>query len=475
MPEPICAIATPNGRGAISIIRTSGSGALEKLWQIFHPINKSIQCLRDYHRQAVYGKIFRKEEIEKTIDDVIVIPYVGPSSYTGEDSAEIQCHGNPIIVESIIEELYHIGFTMARPGEFTKRAFLSGKMNIDEADAVSDIIESKSHGELQNAISKKNGSFRKKMLQLRSDVMNFYGEWTVELDFLEEDIQFSDKEAKMKTIKGLIQEIKKIRNISEKTELYRKGLAITIYGPPNTGKSSLLNFLSGKDKAIVSPIPGTTRDAIESNIEITGIPVTISDTAGIHENTDNSIEQEGMKIAMEKVYDADIHYLMFDASISSEESLSAASMFRKIISDGNKKSFIIINKWDIVDKTWEKSYESSAFWQRLTENEVDLASVIPISVKTGYNLDKLIHSTEEHIKTVTSHEEGILLSAWQKDIISKCEKQMQNTEYLIQNNENPEIIAASVNIIQDYIAELTGYIATEDVLGRIFSRFCIGK
>lgn len=474
MGEPICAIATPHGRSAIAIIRASGNGSLEKISKIFS-FSDQKQSLDNLHRKAVYGKIFKYDLPSWIIDDVILIPYKAPFSYTGEDSLEIQCHGNPIIVEAIIKELYKIGFSPARSGEFTRRAFLSGKMNIDQADAVSDIIDARNQTELQYALAKKDGFFRKKMLQFRSEILNFHADLTSELDFMEEDIQFLTKKEKLQTIKNLTQNLQNLIALSEKSDLFRKGITITIMGPPNTGKSSLLNYLSGSDKAIVSSIPGTTRDIIESHIELAGTPVTISDTAGIRHDSQDTIEKMGIKIAMDKASVSDIHYLMLDGSISPQESLNNSSILESCLNHNRHKSWILINKWDIVHSSWKEVYQSSNFWEKIFSQKISLDCILPISVQNGYNIDRLNKLTENYIKQTFTHEEGLLLSVWQKDLLIQSIKELSIIKEALKMDENLEIITASLNIVLGYIAELTGEITSEDILGRIFSRFCIGK
>ncbi len=479
MAHPVCAVATPPGRSAIAIIRASGSGVLEKTASVFFRSGKNIN-LREFPRKAVYGNIIDIRSGNVHVDDVIVLPFLSPDSYTGEDSVEIHCHGNPVIIEWILGILYSLGMEPARPGEFTKRAYLSGKMNLDSAEAVHDIIEARGKYELQNAIARRNGQYRTRLWKIRSLLLNFQADVTAELDFLEENLEFQSQTTKKETIRNVMEEIRISLDTAEKMDIYRAGLSITIMGTPNTGKSSLLNYLSGYEKAIVTDIPGTTRDAVETSTVWAGIPVTLTDTAGLRDNPGDAIEQKGMEITLEMSSRSDIVFIMMDASLPPEESIpSTRTQVSRIPETGNIQSiWILLNKWDIVHPEWERRKTLANIAEEMGM-EMGKTRVIPISVKTRYNLVELTQQVEKEISSLHVHEEGMMLSAWQREDLRKILEELNSIDQILtvspEGNRNLEIVTASMDAVMGYLGEILGEITTEDLLGRIFSRFCVGK
>lgn len=453
MTNRICALATPPGRSAVAVIRLSGEGTLAVLEEIFLPSFHSNSSLSKYHRRAVLGKIV---EPGRTIDEVLILPFLAPHSYTGEESAEIHLHGNPVIVEQTFTLLFRHGFQAARPGEFTLRAFQNGKLDLTQAEAVHEIVEARNDYELQQALQQKEGSFRSELLRLRSELINLTADFTAELDFIEEDIQFLELSEKFNRIQSLQQSFEKILNLSKQKVRYREGYEIVIAGPPNAGKSTLLNTLLGENRAIVSDTPGTTRDFIESELSINGIQIRLIDTAGIRVATDDAIEKKGIEKSLEKAEMADLVLHVLDGSLPRPENLLVEG----------KKNLILVNKLDKLDDSWQ---QSEASWEKEAEQ------LFFLSLQTGERRQSFLESFYRIVGEENRHSEGFLLSSWQQEILERIQKELSDVFEFLKAEESPEMAVAALHNAVERIGELTGEVTTEDILGRIFSRFCIGK
>ena len=464
MSHPICAIATPIGRSAIGVIRASGENCLGLISEIFRPSSGKRYDLNAHPRVAVSGRLFKEDQI---IDEVLLLPFKAPQSYTGEDSAEIYSHGNPIILKAILATLYTVGFAKAAPGEFTKRAFLSNKMDLTQAEAVREIIEAKTELGVQKALQMKEGSFRKKLLEFRSSFLNLIADLSAELDFLEDGIQSSSQNEKIARLNELLKELKSIQRHSGGLKIFREGLELVILGPPNAGKSSLINYLIGQNRAIVSEQPGTTRDYLQEEIAMEGMPLIFVDTAGIRalkRTSETTIEKTGIENSLKKARNADLILFLLDGSLSMEEP-SYVSFMQELKSFQKKEQIILINKKDILHKDWASPKKI----QHLKKEPIF------ISALTGENIDLFQQKLKELISRKHSHGEGIMMSAWQNDMFSRLLSAISHTKNLVLCKETDEIIIASLQDALDTISQLVGEISDEDILGRIFSRFCIGK
>lgn len=419
-------------------------------------------------RVARYGRILAGNS---TIDDVLLTYFPHGNSFTGEESLEINCHGNPLIVRQILNQLYLLGIEPAAPGEFSRRAVLNGKLNLHQAEAIREIIEARGERELQAARWMQDGHFRNELLQMRSSLFNLTADVTAELDFVEEDIEFSSNQNKINSLEAVLQYVQKLGERAEGGNLLHSGLQIAIIGAPNTGKSSLLNLLSGKEKAIVSDIPGTTRDYIEESIQIAGVPVTFVDTAGLRHNSEDVLEKTGMERSILKSREARFILVLLDGKkepkLAIEESPLGSEFLKKLQLENKEHLKVLINKSDALHADWP--VDNGALPGLLQNLQVEY-----ISVKTQANLPVLLQWLTESIdKTLGS--ESLLLASWQSDLLRQIEKELEAALVLLEANEAPEITATVLRNALDLMGQITGEISNEDLLGRIFSRFCVGK
>ncbi len=460
MARPVCAIATPDGRSAIGVIRLTGKDCLQQLGKIFAPRNKKTRLSEARARQAILGHIINAEEV---VDEVIVIQFADGRSYTGEEAAEIHCHGNPLIMRQIIQLLLANGFALAGPGEFTRRAFLNQKLDLTESEAIANIIEARSQRELQAAFNLKSGRFRSELYRFRSHLLNLTADLSAELDFIDEDITFIEENQKLKIINQLIAQVDELIRQVETAERFKQGFQIAIIGAPNVGKSSLLNYFAGVERALVSDLAGTTRDFIESQVQLGGNLVSFIDTAGLRDlnapaavskelQKHHEVERLGIKQTLAKSQEADVVLLLLDGSKDKETARAEAgeAPYNHLLT--------VVNKCDNQHSSWQSE-------------DADLF----VSVTDGKNLDELTQRITAIIEESLPATEGILLSAWQSDILQKLKSELANAMSLLEQNELPEIIVASLQYCVELIGQITGEITSDEVLGRIFSRFCIGK
>ncbi len=453
----ICAPATPAGaRSALAVIRASGkpdsAGSIfERLGTSFTTrSNKTAAELSP--RKAYYGYL---NDAEGIIDDVIFTRFDGKSSFTGEDSFEISCHGNPLILRRILTLLYSLGFRAAEPGEFTRRAYLNGKLDLDAAQAVAEIIEARSVVSLKAAQRLAQGSFRREMLKLRSELMNLLADLNAELDFIDEDISFSTRETKLRLLADTEKKARHLVAEAERFETMKSGFHIAIVGAPNAGKSSLLNRFIGKDRSIVSEIAGTTRDYIEAEMEIAGVNIRLFDTAGLRDDSSDKIEQMGMERTLELMNRAHLLILLLDGSQARTSGTLTAGIA------GAAQRITVVNKSDILHSSWH-------------DLPVSEGAPLFISARTGQGIDELLRRIGGIIEEKTPPD-ALPLSLWQRHLLAGIADRLQAAADAVREQELPEVITHIVNQAVEKIAELTGEISSDDILGRIFSRFCIGK
>lgn len=446
--DTICAAITAYGIGAIAIVRVSGPKALEVGDKIF--IGKHKLSESPTHR-IYYGRLIND------IDDVLISIFRKPHSYTGEDSIEISHHGNFLITRKIIQLLIEHGVRLAEPGEFTKRAFLNGKLDLLQAEAVSEIIQSRSDIAVQSARKQLDGILSDKIKEIKNYLVEVIGLLELELDFVEEDIELVDKNTLIKKVQDIIQMISNLLSTFRTGRLIYEGINVLIIGKPNVGKSSLLNKILNDERAIVSEIPGTTRDIIKEEIFIDGTLFRFYDTAGLRKSTD-IIEEEGIKRAIQLIEKADIIIHLVDYE-SINENLND---FDINISD--KKIVKVLNKVDLIDDELKRDLETNQ-------------DLILISAKTGEGIDKLFELFKNYIyqHNLYSEDVAVISNIRHYNSLKNAKDALENAIISLMEDRSNEFIAIDLRKAANSMKELTGEITSEEILNSIFSKFCIGK
>lgn len=458
----ICALASAPGVAAIAVIRVSGPNAIAIVDAIFAGHNKKNKKLSQVPSHTVhYGNILAENSV---IDNVIVNIYKNPKSYTGEDSVEIFCHGSLYIQQKIIETLIDNGCRLAHPGEFTFRAFINGKLDLSQAEAVADLIAANSKTAHDMALKQMKGGFSKKIEELRQKLIKFTALIELELDFSEEDVEFADRKDLLKLIFQIEEEIKHLSDSFSHGNVLKKGIPVAIIGKPNVGKSTLLNALLNEEKAIVSAIPGTTRDAIEDTLTVEGYTFRFIDTAGLRA-TDNEIESMGVNITYDKIKQASIILFVFDISATKEEELQAQLKEIESFCDDSQTIVLLGNKSDML-------VETPPYFKKLVERKT-----IFISAKRKENINMVVEALIDIMKGIKTELPGILVSnSRHYEALTKANNLIREIISLIQAGTSHEFLAADLRRALLYLSEITGaQIDNEAVLDEIFSTFCIGK
>lgn len=461
--DTICAPATAQGIGAIAIIRLSGNKAHTIIEKIFRRKNFKRFTTKEVKTHTLhFGEIYSDNT---TIDEVLISVFKKPHSYTGEDMIEISCHGSLYIQQQIIQLLIHHGARMAGPGEFTLRAFLNKKLDLSQAEAVADLIASDSEVSHKMAMQQMRGGFSNEINQLREQLIHFAALIELELDFSEEDVEFANREELKKLIENLKNKIQELSESFSLGNVFKSGVPVAIIGKPNVGKSTLLNALLNENRAIVSEIPGTTRDTIEEEISLGGIHFRFIDTAGIRQS-DDRIEKIGIEKTYEKIKQASVVLYLFDAikDTASEVEQDVAEIKNKLY-DANTPLLIIGNKID------EKVEEQASLFFSNT------LSPIYISAKTGKNLNQLKEKLLSLINTnILQSEQSVVSNARHYEALQKSLQSIHNVQQGLNNNISSDLLALDVRDALRHLGEITGAIDIDkDILGSIFSRFCIGK
>ncbi len=455
--DTIAAIATAPGEGGIGIIRISGEKSLEVAQSIFK--SKSGKMIKDYNaRTLIYGTIV---DGEKVIDEVLVAYMKGPNSYTAEDVIEINCHGGFISVKKILELILSKDVRLAEAGEFTKRAFLNGRIDLSQAEAIIDVIKSKTDMAHEVAQSQLEGSLAKKIKDLRMNVTEVLAHLTVSIDFSEEDVEeitYQTLETKSSELRN---EIKKLYDTAESGKILRDGLKTVIVGKPNVGKSSLLNSILGENRAIVTDIAGTTRDVIEEFVNIKGIPLKIVDTAGIRE-TDDIVEKIGVEKSRESFSTADLVIMVLDASRKlAEEDIEILESLK------NKKTIVLLNKIDL-----KPEIEIEKIKEYVNEEDI-----IEISALKHQGIEELHDKIEAMVYqgSVKNSSNLMITNSRHKDALFKAYEAINDAISAIEQRMPYDFIEVDFKNIWDYLGYINGDTVREDLLDTIFANFCIGK
>ncbi len=465
-PTTICALATPPGNSAIAIIRVSGPDSIPTCENIFEAATKHKKLSEEASHTIHFGKIRNESGI---VDEVLLSIFHAPHSYTGEDSVEISCHGSQYIQQEIIELLINNGLHMAKAGEFTLRAFMNGKFDLSQAEAVADLIASRSKASHQLAINQMRGGFSNKIKELRKELLDFASLIELELDFSEEDVEFANR----KDLKGLMTKLKsEIINLKGSFKLgnvMKNGIPVAIIGKPNVGKSTLLNAILNEEKALVSEIPGTTRDTVEDVLNINGISFRFIDTAGLRDSGDK-IENMGIERTYQKIDSAKVILYVFDVSATNcpdiKETMDEFSKHVSLLPNTvlkDKKFLLIGNKTD-------QLVEAPKGFKSLVEMEC-----IFVSAKRKENINLIIDKLSTYIEKEELEDLTIVSNLRHFEALSKSLEAIEEIEKGFQENLTSDLIAIDIKQALHYLGEITGEITTNEILENIFSKFCIGK
>ncbi len=462
--ETICAPATPSG-GAISVIRISGPESLGICEKIFVPANRKLNIKSIKGFSVIFGEITEGTEV---IDEVLLSLFRAPHSYTGEDSAEISCHGSPYIITRILELLIKNGALIARPGEFTQRAFFNGRIDLSQAEAVADLVASASRTSHRIALNQMRGGFSSEIAGLRAELLHFASLIELELDFGEEDVEFADR-AGLRSIASRVKQITDgLVSSFRLGNIIRNGIPVAIVGKPNSGKSTLLNSLLNEEKAIVSDIPGTTRDSIEDTMVINGLIYRFIDTAGLRDTSD-IIENLGIKKTHEKISQAVLILLVDEADETPEMINRRAGAVREMIKGSEKRLIVLINKTDKV---------SNSDIEHLT-NEIILEqgdSLMFISAKKMTGLEELRERLSFLVEADRiNHGDVIITNLRHYEALQHVSENLERVISGIDSSVPEDLLATDIRQAIHYLGEITGEITTDEILGNIFKNFCIGK
>jgi tRNA modification GTPase len=453
--DTIVAVATPPGIGALGIIRLSGGEAIRIVNDLFPS-----KDLEKQSSHTLHVGFLRQDG--KALDEVVVSLYKAPRSYTGEDIVEISCHGSPFILQQVIDACTRQGARIAKPGEFTQRAFLNGKLDLAQAEAVADLIASNTEASHKTALNNIRGGFSHSLKQLREQLIKFSALIELELDFSQEDVEFADRTQ----LRSLVQEAKlhthQLLQSFQLGNVIKNGVSVAIIGRPNAGKSTLLNALLNEDRAIVSDIPGTTRDTIEEVLNIDGILFRLIDTAGIRSHAADVIETAGIEKSREKMKQADIVLYLFDAN-----DMSAAEVEKTAADLGAQGiQFLLVgNKVDLIDES------------TVREEFAQVAGIIFLSAKTGLHMEVLKERMVDfvlHDKRAMS-ENVVVTNARHYHSLQEVYKSLTDVMDGLETNIPGDLLALDIRRCLHYLGEITGEVSNDDLLDYVFSKFCIGK
>ena len=446
--DNICAISSPNGTGGVSLIRISGNEAIEITQKLF---SKNINDAKGY--SVHYGSIFENNKNE--IDQVIVTIFKSPNSFTGENTAEINCHGSIFIQQKIIELLIQNGARIAEAGEFSQRAFLNGKMDLSQTEAIADLIHATSSEAHKIAINQMKGGFSNELKQLREQLIEFASLVELELDFAEEDVEFADRKQLNNLLNKLENHINDLKSSFKYGNAIKNGVETVIAGRPNSGKSTLLNNLLNDERAIVSSIPGTTRDTIEEMININGIDFRLVDTAGIR-NTSDQVEKMGVEKTFQKINTSSILIYLYDVSKTNKDEVKKdLEKFRGL----EIPTIVIANKIDLLEVTKDvpnKHVKLSAI--KDGESEIIKDKIYQLFIQQKIKSEGVIITNLRHYEA-----------------LENANNELQKVKAGLDNNLSGDFLAMDIRQVLQHIGSITGDISSDELLGNIFANFCIGK
>ena len=462
--ETIVALATPSGAGAIAIIRLSGKEAITIAAQVFESVSGKDITTQKTHTIHL-GHIV---DDTKVLDQVLLSIFKGPNSYTGENVVEISCHGSVFIQQQIIQLLLRKGAKMAQAGEFTLRAFLNGKLDLSQAEAVADLIASDNEASHQIAMQQMRGGFSNEIAKLREELLNFASLIELELDFAEEDVEFADRTAFHELINRIEFVLKRLIDSFAVGNVIKNGIPVAIVGEPNVGKSTLLNALLNEERAIVSDIAGTTRDTIEDELVISGIGFRFIDTAGIRETKD-VVESIGIQKTFEKIEQAQVVILLLDAKELQVSGLKFQVEIEKIKNKFPQKPLVVIlNKVDLLSKD-----DVEAIRKELETLNLKLET---ISAKQKTGIDELKNTLLSFVNLgALRNNETIVTNTRHYDSLLKALEEIQKVKWGLDSGISSDLMAIDIRSALFFFGEITGEVTNDELLGNIFANFCIGK
>lgn len=453
--DTIVALATAPGIGAIAVIRLSGAQAIEVVDKLFPSKDLTTQKGYTIHFGALTNPVN-----QQVIDEVLVSLFKGPKSYTGEDTIEISCHGSPYIQQQIIDACVQAGARMAKPGEFTQRAFINGKLDLTQAESVADLIASNTAASHQTAMQQMRGGFSKELRDLREELIKFSALVELELDFSQEDVAFADRTQLYELVSRSGSLVQKLIDSFQMGNVIKNGVSTAIVGKPNAGKSTLLNTLLNENRAIVSEIAGTTRDTIEEILNIQGILYRLIDTAGIRESID-AIESIGVQKSLEKMRSAGLVIYLFDALETTPEALAQQ---KAELAQANINYLLVANKIDILGEDAAKA------------KFADTPGIIYISAKNHDHIQQLKDALVTSVMGgKINTEDTIITNARHYAALQSVRKSLEDVRAGMDNDLPGDLLALDIRHCLHYLGEITGEVTNEDRLDFIFSKFCIGK
>ncbi len=459
--DTICALATANGIGALGIIRVSGDNAFEIVDRCFEG-----KKLADADSHTVhYG--FIKDGAEQ-IDEVMVSVFRAPRTFTTENSVEISFHGSPHIAKKILEVLIKNGARMAKAGEFTMRAFMNGRIDLSQAEAIADVIASENEASRKVALNQLKGGISNEISDLRGGLLNFTSLVELELDFSEEDVEFADRTAMNMLLNRLEEKLNSLIESFQYGNAIKNGVDVAIIGKPNAGKSTLLNALLKEERAIVSDIAGTTRDTIEEVLHINGNAFRLIDTAGLRETTDE-IEKIGVEKAKEKVERAKILIYLID--INTEDFTEDLEMFRELQRE-DLFTIICLTKTDISN---EKNHKREIISQLSSDFQLPTSNILAISAKDQTGIEALKKELSSYVENLKTEENTVITNQRHYEALQKSLESVKRVKSAISDSFHTELLAYELRYALEHLGEISGEFTNDEVLGNIFSKFCIGK
>ena len=463
--DTICAICTPAGSGAIATLRLSGPKAIDIADKVFHPAGAGKPLAEQPARTLHYGTAV--DTAGTVMDDVVAAIYRAPHSYTGEDTVELSCHGSRLVQRRILQSLIDAGARMATAGEFTKRAFVNGKMDLSQAEAVADLISAESEAARRVAYNQMRGGFSRQLAELRGQLVHFASMLELELDFSEEDVEFADRGELTSLIDHILQVVTRLADSFRLGNAIKGGVPTAIVGAPNVGKSTLLNALLCEERSIVSDVVGTTRDTVEESLSIADLTFRLIDTAGIRDTTD-VVEAEGVRRSKAAVSKALVVILMTDAAAGAEGSAQAVREVRQFMRPDDQSLIVAINKTDVTPAEW-----ATDRWRR----EVGATAVVRMAAKEGLGVDELRQRMVEAVSgqdTVVG-EDVVVTNARHYEALVAAREALLRVSAGLASGQGGELVSMDLRDATDALASIKGEVSSQDVLNNIFKNFCVGK